>query len=147
MKATAVHLIAFGALVLVRAQPQTLPGIVKDRTPHPLIALKAYREIELEQLARNPELFSWEQVHVSVTCDRVEKGIGCQLLRCVADSGAEAANLLFTVTEMTQLNGIQMAGLKRRDRLELYCMVESSISTGETIVAVERIFRFGESKN
>jgi hypothetical protein len=115
-------------------------GIMRDRTPHPVIPLESYRTVDLGNLSARPKDFTWTQIHVEVRYHGLERGTGYTRLICGEATGKEPGNLLFTITDTTQTNNEFLRRLQRGDSLDLYCMVEATLSSGMTVVMVEKIF-------
>ena len=115
-------------------------AIMKDRTPHPIIPLEFYNIVDLITLSANPRDYTWTQVHVSVCYIGIEKGIGYTKLICGEHNKKEADGLLFTISDVTQVDNRFLERLQKGDMLDLYCMVESTLSSGLTIVVIEKMF-------
>jgi hypothetical protein len=115
-------------------------GIVKDRTPHPIIPLASYIAIDLKKLSSSPRDFIWSQVHITGNFVGLEKGIGFTRLRITESDSKEPGNIIFVITEMTQYDKNLFESIKVNKTIELYCMVESTLFSGETVVMVEKMF-------
>ena len=115
-------------------------GIVKDRTPHPIIPLESYIATDLKKLSSSPRDFSWSQVHITGNFVGLEKGIGFTRLRITEPDSKEPGNIIFIITEMTQYDKKIFKSIKIEETIELYCMVESTLLSGETVVMVEKMF-------
>jgi len=115
-------------------------AIMKDRTPHPIIPLESYNIVDLITLSANPRDYTWTQVHVAVCYIGLEKGTGYTKLKCGEHVKKEADRLLFTICDATQTNERFLESLQKGDMLDLYCMVESTLSSGLTIVMIEKMF-------
>ena len=115
-------------------------AIMKDRTPHPIIPLESYNIVDLKTLSANPRDYTWTQIHLEVRYGGLEKGIGYEQMRCVGKNGKEPDNILLIITDTTQTKRNFLESLQLGDLLDLYCMVESTLSSGITIVMIEKIF-------
>ena len=115
-------------------------AIMKDRTPHPIIPLESYNIVDLKTLSANPRDYTWTQIHLEVRYGGLEKGIGYERMRYVGKNGKEPDNILLIITDTTQAKKNFLERLQLGDLLDLYCMVESTLSSGITIVMIEKIF-------
>jgi hypothetical protein len=133
-----LYLISFIISAGVLCSAET--GIMKDRTPHPIIPLESYRTVDLWNLSAYPKDYTWTQLHLEVYYHGLEKGTGYKRLKCGEENGREPNNLLFIITDATQTNNDFLRNLQQGDSLDLYCMVEATLSSGVTVVMVEKIF-------
>ena len=115
-------------------------GIMQDRTPHPVIPLESYKKVDLSSLFLHPRDYAWTQIHLKVYYDGIEKGIGYEVMRCVGENGKNTDKVMFIITNTTQMKGNILENVKLGDLMDLYCMVESTLSSGVTVVMIEKVF-------
>jgi hypothetical protein len=112
---------------------------MRDRTPHPIIPLASYKTVDLSILSTNPREYTWTQLHLEVYYHGLEEETGYQRLKCTEKNGEEMGNLIFMITDATQTNEEFLKSLCPGDLLDLYCMVESTLASGMTVVMIEKI--------
>lgn len=115
-------------------------GIMRDRTPHPIIPLASYKIVDPLIISTNPREYTWTQLHLEVYYYGLEEGTGYQRLKCAEKNGEEMDNLVFIITDATQTNEEFLKSLCPGDLLDLYCMVESTLVSGKTVVMIEKIY-------
>ena len=113
---------------------------MKDRTPHPIISLHEYGDTDLNVLFSLPSDYSWTQIHVTGNYRGLEKCIGYTRLRVSNLDMQEAENIVFMITDMTQYDKTSLENLTIGETIEIYCMVESTLVSGKTLVMIEKLF-------
>jgi hypothetical protein len=113
---------------------------MKDRTPHPIISLREYRDTDLEVLFSLPRNYTWTQIHVTGCFQGLEKCIGYTRLRVSTLDSQEPENVVFMITEMTQYDTTNLKNIQIGETVEIYCMVESTLASGKTLVMIEKLF-------
>jgi hypothetical protein len=115
-------------------------GIPAYCAEYPAIPLEDYPTLDSRALANSPSDYLWKQVHVVVCYTGINKPYGSIKINCTDLDGSVLDNLLFTVSPCSRVKKEVIDGLVHGDIIELYCMVESTLKSGKTIVMIEELF-------
>jgi hypothetical protein len=115
-------------------------GIPAYCAQYPALSLEDYPTVDVTALLHNLADYSWKQVHLVVRYTGIDKAYGYTRLICKDIDGALLDNLLFTISQCSRVDMEILNGLQYGDILGLFCMVESTLSSGKTIVMIEKLF-------
>jgi hypothetical protein len=114
-------------------------GILKDRTRHPHRDRDDYTSVDLENLSHEAELYNWTHVRFVCRYKKAYRAGGDVILECEDMSGSTACNLLITAGDTSGIDDTYFNSLQSGVVLELHCLVESTLKSGETVVMIENL--------